>query len=179
MKQIYLISIFLLFICMPASASYDYAALSLTGLDIPDIAQIDTLLDQLQDDPNQAELWSKVAGIYLVKREYEKAITAYNYALTLNPKQVLSWKGLGYAHLHQDDYENGILAHEEALRLAPQDINQQKYLARLYNDIGEYERAMELNMASGTPIFSIVRYKTGPCSWLGESSGTFIIMEHI
>jgi len=181
MKQIYqiLLLFLLLFICMPASASYDYTALSLTGLEISDAAWIDTLLEQLQHDPDQAELWSQLAGAYLITKQYEKAITAYNYALTLDPKQLLSWKGLGYAHLQEGDFENGILAHEEALRLDPKNIELQKYIAMLYNDIGESARAMELYQAIGTPTFTMVRYQTGPCPWLGESSGSFVIMEYL
>jgi len=182
MKQIYLISLIsflLLFTCIPASASYDYVAISLTGLGIPDVARIDTLLEQLQIDPNQTELWSRLAGTYLITKQYEKAITAYNYALTLNPDDLLSWKGLGYAHLQEGDFENGILAHEEALRLDPKDINLQKYIAMLYNDIGDFARAMELYQAIGTPTYTMVRYQTGPCPWLGESSGSFVIMEYL
>jgi len=95
--------------------------LSLTGLGISDAARIDTLLEQLQIDPNQPELWSQLAGAYLITKQYEKAITAYNYALTLDD-QLLSWKGLGYAHLQEGDFENGILAHEEALLLDPKGI---------------------------------------------------------
>jgi Tfp pilus assembly protein PilF len=182
MKQIYLIStisILLLFLFIPASAAYDYAALSLTGLEISDAARIDTLLEQLQIDPNQTALWSQLAGAYLITKQYEKAITAYNYALTLNPEQIISWKGLGYAHLQEGDFENGILAHEEALRLDPSNIDLQKYIAMLYNDIGQSVRAMELYQAIGTPTFTMVRYQTGPCPWLGESSGSFVIMEYL
>ena len=179
MKQVYLICILFLLTCIPASASYDYTAISLTGLEISDTVQVDALLDQLQSNPDQAEIWSKLAGIYLITAEYDKAITAYNYALTLNPNQLSSWKGLGYAHLHQNDYENGILAHEEALRLDPKNRELQQYIAMLYNDIGEHARAMELFQATGTPTFTIVRYQTGPCSWQGESSGSFVITEYI
>ena len=179
MKQIYLISILLLFTCLPVSATYDYAALALTGLQMGDETQIDAILEQLQEDPDQAALWSQLAGRYLIIKQYDKAITAYNYALTLDPNQIRSWKGLGFAHLHEGDYENGILAHEEALRLNPKDINQQKYIAMLYGDIGDSARAMELYQAIGTPTYTKVRYQTGPCSWQGETSGSFVITEYI
>ena len=179
MKQIYLVPILLLLTCIPVSASYDYTALALTGLEISDGAQIDTLLEQLQLDPNRTELWSKLAGAYLITSQYEQAITAYNYALTLNPDQLLAWKGLGYAHLQQGDFENGILAQEEALRLDPENRDLQKYIAMLYNDIGESARAMELYQAVGTPSFTMVRYQTGPCPWMGEASGSFVIKEYI
>ncbi|MDR2854953.1 MAG: tetratricopeptide repeat protein [Methanomicrobiales archaeon] len=179
MKQIYLMCILFLLTCIPASASYDYTALSLTGLQISDSTQIDALLDELQIDPDQAEIWSKLAGVYLITGQYDKAITAYNYALTLNPDQLPSWKGLGYAHLQEDDFENGILAHEEALRLDPTNRELQQYIAMLYNDIGQHARAMELYQATGTPTFTVVRYQTGPCSWQGETSGSFVIKEYI
>lgn len=179
MKQIYLICLLLLLTGIPVSASYDYTALSLTGLQISDSTQIDVLLDQLQNNPDQPDVWSKLAGVYLITGQYDKAITAYNYALTLNPDQLLAWKGLGYAHLHQGDYENGILAHEEALRLDPNNRDLQKYIAMLYNDIGQNARAMELYQAVGTPTFTRIRYQTGPCSWQGETSGSFVIKEYI
>lgn len=179
MKQIYLICMLFLLACIPVSASYDYTALSLTGLQISDAAQIDALLEELQNDPNQAELWNKLAGAYLITAQYDKAITAYNYALTLNPDQLLAWRGLGYAHLQQGDYENGILAHEEALRLDPDNRDLKKYIAMLYNDIGQSAHAMELYQTIGTPTYTIVRYQTGPCPWLGESSGSFVIKEYI
>jgi cytochrome c-type biogenesis protein CcmH/NrfG len=177
---LYIICLVLLFlICVPTSAAYDYTALSLTGMDISEVAQIDAWLIELENDPNQTELWSRLAGAYLITQEHKKAITAYNYALTLNPEQLGAWKGVGYAHLQENDYENGILAYEEAHRLDPKNIELQKYIAMLYNDIGEHARAMDLYQAIGTPTYSIVRYQTGPCPWLGEASGTFVIKEYL
>jgi adenylate cyclase len=84
-----------------------------------------------------------VGWIYVLKRQYEKAIPELKKALELDPNEADNYMYLSAALLYIDDLDEGILMANKAIRLNP--IPPSLYLnllAALYRSKGNYKEAL-------------------------------------
>jgi len=76
---------------------------------------------------------------------WSDGVSLYEDVVRKTPNKSRAWDHLGVAFYLRSDYPNAIAAYDRAIKLDPYlSINPYRNLARLYVDIGEYDRAVQL-----------------------------------
>lgn len=71
-----------------------------------------------EKDPENAQVWSQLGGIYNDKGS-EEAVTCYERAIKLNPKYYLAYRGLGNYYLKKQDYSLAEAYYSKAIGVNP------------------------------------------------------------
>lgn len=116
----------------------------------------------LEIDPENADVYSRLAYAYLTAENYDMAVKAYRRYVELRPDECEPEQSLGFAYMKQGLTDQAIVAYEKALKLCPDDPNAYASLARAYKDGGYpleaiegYRRAIELNPTDVTAYENI------------------------
>ncbi len=90
---------------------------------------IKKLEESAQKNINHAKTSHDLGVAYLEKHMYDKAISAFNRALSIDPNYLSAYINMAYAYQHKEDYINAIKCLERAVILNPKS-------AKLYNTMG-------------------------------------------
>jgi len=83
-------------------------------------------------------------GIYYTKRgEFDKAATAFNKSLSLNPKDAKTYANLGFVYIAQKDFEHALTVCKRAIELDPNLAEAHTNLGIVYYKMGMQEAAAE------------------------------------
>ncbi|MFQ6042396.1 MAG: tetratricopeptide repeat protein [Candidatus Poribacteria bacterium] len=81
-------------------------------------------------------------GIYYTKKgELDKAVTAFNKSLALNPKDAKAYTNLGFVYIAQKDFKHALVACKRAVELAPN-------LAEAHTNLGIAHYKMGMQQAA-------------------------------
>jgi tetratricopeptide (TPR) repeat protein len=87
-------------------------------------------------------------SVYLIRGEYDKAISEFNKALEINPKDSGAYKNRGAAYMNKGQYDQTISDCTKALEISPKDAEVYNIRGRAYYFKGKYEKSWEdLNKA--------------------------------
>ena len=96
-------------------------------------------------DDTQPEVHSLWNTIYLVQRQWDKAIAEGKEAITLGPSNAVSHVLLAYAMLLSGEFEEAVALAERSMRLTPYCPNfYLQILAQAYRQAGRYEEALAI-----------------------------------
>jgi len=96
-------------------------------------------------DDTQPEVHSLWNTIYLVHRQWDKAIAEGKEAITLGPSNAVSHVLLAYAMLLSGEFEEAVALAERSIRLTPYCPNfYLSILAQAYRQAGRYEEALAI-----------------------------------
>lgn len=93
--------------------------------------------------PNNADAWGFLGMAYgLHLHQPDKAVTAINRSLQLNPNQPAGWNALGATYLDLKQYDNAIRAFQKAIQLNDGQPTYWNDLAVAYSDKADWNDAM-------------------------------------
>lgn len=92
--------------------------------------------------PDYPGVWNNLGNLAFRQAEYLKAIDFYQKELAINPSAI-SWRGIGRAQVELGNNEDAIVAFNKSLQLDNQYAPTYSSLGFLYEDNGEYEKALE------------------------------------
>jgi Tfp pilus assembly protein PilF len=93
--------------------------------------------------PTPEKALFNMGALYYRDRNYELAIMYYRRSVEKNAKFAMGYRGLGEVHLALDEPEMAFDSFEQALEVSPNDLPSLYELARLYDQKGETEKALE------------------------------------
>jgi tetratricopeptide (TPR) repeat protein len=93
-------------------------------------------------DPNHAEAYERRGGLYVVKKEYDKAITDLTKAIQLDPKVYGAHSVRAWIYMEQEEYDKAVADYTEALRLNPKDSDARQSRGWVYQHVQEYDKAL-------------------------------------
>jgi len=93
--------------------------------------------------PTPEKALFNMGALYFRDQNYELAMMYYRRAAEKSPKFALAYRGLGEVHLALDEIEMAFDNFERALELSPSDLPSLYEVARLYDQKGETEKALE------------------------------------
>ena len=80
---------------------------------------------------------------YSSKREYNKAIKAYQKSLKINPKKAETYNNIGGTYVNNQENDKGIKALEKAIALNPKYAEAYGNLGNAYINLQQFEKAIE------------------------------------
>jgi len=80
---------------------------------------------------------------YLIRGEYDKAISEFNKALEINPRDSETYRNRGSAYMNKGHYDQAISDFTKALEINPKDAVAYNNRGRAYYFKGNYERSWE------------------------------------
>src|SRR5215472_3327470 len=90
------------------------------------------VLDELRRSPRSAEAYDLLGILYIQRKDFEKAVAAFQRALDLDPRSTAAHNNLGSCYLEQQKYELARKEFETTLRLSPHDRDANYNLGTLY-----------------------------------------------
>ncbi len=93
--------------------------------------------------PTPEKALFNMGALYFRDQNYELALMYYHRSVEKSPKFAMGYRGLGEIHLALDEPEMAFDRFEQALEVAPNDLPSLYELARLYEEQGDTEKALE------------------------------------
>ena len=106
----------------------------------PDVAE---LLQQVQADPENAQLYGELGNLYATRAWYDLAVAAYKRAVKLDKELYAAWANMGTAYIMMQQYEDAEDAFNRALAIQPRDALAHYNLGVAQDRNGYYEKALE------------------------------------
>ncbi|MEG4106786.1 tetratricopeptide repeat protein [Microcoleus sp. S13_C5] len=95
----------------------------------------------LEFNPGDAEVHKKLAEVYVLQGEFEKAIASCNLAIKFKPDFAAAYLTMGNAQHAQDKLEMAIKAYLQALEIQPKFAEASANLGSMYYKLGQLEEA--------------------------------------
>ena len=96
--------------------------------------------------PDNYQTTNDLGTVYLfLGKNYDSAVYFLNKAIAIDSTLQPAWVNLGMAFRNQQKYPEAIACYEHILRVNPNQIKAVFALANVYNDMGEFERAVKMN----------------------------------
>ncbi|AFZ05231.1 Tetratricopeptide TPR_1 repeat-containing protein [Oscillatoria nigro-viridis PCC 7112] len=95
----------------------------------------------LEFNPEDAEVHKKLAEVYALQGEFEKAIASCNLAIKFKPNFAAAYLTMGNALHSQNKLEMAIQAYLQALEIQPEFAEASANLGSMYYKLGELEQA--------------------------------------
>ncbi len=93
--------------------------------------------------PTPEKALFNMGALYFREQNYELALMYYHRAVEKSPKFAMGYRGLGEIHLALGEPEMAFDRFQQALEVAPNDLPSLYELARLYEEQGDTEKALE------------------------------------
>jgi len=103
---------------------------------------IEVIKEAVNADPNYPEAYDHLGYMLLKKGQFDDAINAFNSALKINPRMRTSKTGIGFALLKKGDLKGAESVLKEALMLNPYPSMTHYALGVVYENMGDYEKAI-------------------------------------
>ena len=98
----------------------------------------------LQINPADSNVLYSLGDIYEKLEDYENAIKYYNKALKINPNHIRAAFSAGYIYYFKiENLDQGRYYYEMALKIDPKNSYVLDTLGEIYEDLGDYEKAMK------------------------------------
>lgn len=110
------------------------------------------LIDQHPLEPKVHELYSMY---FSTIKDYNHATEELGYVIDLDPTNGKAWQRLMVVNVLNDNYPNAIEAAKKALEFNPDDMDLYRYIAPLYTQIKEYDKAIETYDDAMTKVDSV------------------------
>ncbi len=108
-------------------------------------ANLTTILDAIDQNPDDVDLYKELGSIYLSLGQFEKALSTYQSAFKLDPQDVYIQNSIGNVYLHLQSFEEAISAFQKAIALAPYFAYLHHNLGNVYAQLGRFEEAIAAN----------------------------------
>lgn len=102
----------------------------------------DTYLQQLREDPIDAEAHARLGREYLKQGRHAEALGQFRRAIELDPRCALAHYGMGTTYYYQGRLEEAIAAYREAYRTDPSLVMALSDLGRAFHRAGRLEEAI-------------------------------------
>ena len=99
------------------------------------------LEDIIKKNPNVAQAQNNLGDIYIMKREFERAVSCLNVAIEQDPNYVEAYNNLGLAFFHLNKFESALLYIRKALKLRPNYVDALSNLGNVQNKLGQFDEA--------------------------------------
>ncbi|MDD4395412.1 MAG: tetratricopeptide repeat protein [Bacteroidales bacterium] len=96
-----------------------------------------------QEFPLNAELWFSLGLAYSWAKKFDKAIEAYNFAISLDDEHSLAYFNLGNVYYEMNDYQNAIDYYERAYTCNDMDFRTMSGIGDCYYATKQYDKALE------------------------------------
>lgn len=96
----------------------------------------------LDQHPHEPEIRSLYSEYLVAKKDYKGAAEQLGYALDLDVTDANSWRRLMVINIMDENYPKAIEAAEKALALNPDSVDLYRYIAPVYYQMKEYDRAI-------------------------------------
>ena len=93
--------------------------------------------------PTPEKALFNMGALYFREQNYELALMYYRRSVEKSPKFAMGYRGLGEVHLALDEPEMAFDNFGRALELSPNDLPSLYEMARIYDQKGETEKALE------------------------------------
>ncbi len=136
-----------------------------------DPQKADSLLEHIVlKYPKELRARGPLAGGYLRKRMYDKAIEEFNEILALNPSSAFAHNALAYAHANKGDFTGAMESLKRAIDFSPGSANPLDTMAEIYLAMGEIDAAIAKfkEVQAIKPDFSGVDWRLAYCHALKE-----------
>ncbi|MGM9804170.1 MAG: tetratricopeptide repeat protein [Muribaculaceae bacterium] len=98
----------------------------------------------IEEHPHEKKIHELFSQYLWVRGDYKTAGEQLSYALDVDPASADNWRMLMGCYLMTEQYEKAIEAGKNAIKYNPDNIELYKYIAPAYQQIGEYENALEV-----------------------------------
>jgi len=108
-----------------------------------------TIIDEFKDSRDQEIIklveysYYNMGNAYGDKKEYDKAIKAYQKAIEINPKKDEAYYNMGIAYGAKKEYDQAITFYQKAIALNPKDDDAYNNIGIAYGAKKEYDKAIE------------------------------------
>ncbi len=86
---------------------------------------------------------SRMAELYMFKREFKKAIDMFKWALEMHPDDAKIWRGLGVAYQQDGQSDLAVYAYRQAAMIDPEMGDVNKYMAYINYSQGLYNSSID------------------------------------
>jgi len=98
----------------------------------------------LKIEPNNLEAHRALAGIYVKKGDFDRALDTYKKAMVKHPKDANLWYDLGLCHHRRKDFPESIKCFTKALEMEPENPDYMKKLGFTLAWTGQIEQGLTL-----------------------------------
>ncbi len=102
----------------------------------------------LDKDPFKFSAWFLLGSLYYNNNNYRDALEAFDFAIAIEPDNEIGWLQKGHCLFYLDLFKDAIVAYEFYLARHENDSNVKLFLAECYENLEEYEIALEHYKAS-------------------------------
>lgn len=95
-------------------------------------------------EPENVELYCKLALSYYDQKDYKSAIKTYEKVLELKPDSSIAYNNLGFIYSEIQNHDKAIENYQKAIELNPAYTEAYNNLGLLFNSLEEYEKAIEV-----------------------------------
>ncbi len=96
--------------------------------------------------PNNYKTTNDLGTVYLfIGKNYDSAVWFLNKAIQLDSTLQPAWVNLGMAYREKKEYQKAIECYDHILKVNPNQLKAVFALANVYNDMGEFDRAVKMN----------------------------------
>ena len=99
-----------------------------------------------QAQPENISAWQNLGIGHLFSKQYDKAIEAFQQAVSINPEHKHTWALLGAAYNETNQYDKAIEALQKAIRINPENGNAWHSLGISYENSKQYDKAIEADL---------------------------------
>ena len=89
----------------------------------------------MSNDPQNANLYYRLGGIYKEMGDYESAISAFTKAMELAPDIINPYEELGNIYVHLNDVETAKYYYSKGIEAVPQATSKVDMLRRIVQDL--------------------------------------------
>ena len=103
---------------------------------------LDLLMQVLNDDGNDYEVWTELGTVYLMQRDLTKAESAYERSGEVNPSFFQSFFNLGKLRMSQKRFDAAIEPLEQSIKLRPNSAQANSLLGEAYLQLQKGSKAV-------------------------------------
>jgi tetratricopeptide (TPR) repeat protein len=93
--------------------------------------------------PEDPDAWNNLGIAYADSNQFDKAIEAYQQAISIAPGHFKAWNNLGSAYSRSSQLDKAIDAYKQAIRINPELADTWNLLGVLYKDSNQFNKAIE------------------------------------
>ena len=97
----------------------------------------------IEQHPHEAHIHDLYSEYFVVKKNYRAAAEQLGYVLDINPTDAAQWRKLMLVNMMGEDLPAALAAADKALEYNPDSLDLYRYIAPIYYQMKDYDRALE------------------------------------